>query len=123
MKLPLLLSLAIVFAGTLESPAADISSRVAVHIRNATYHNLLRYAPEPVFPRNAFVQCASGHGLFAIDIGSAGLPDDVRIVKSTGCPVIDNAIVSALRQWRFVPHLIQKATVPVSFDTRTRQSG
>ena len=106
---------------TSELPATDLSQRVAVHIRNATYHNMLRYAPEPVLPRDAFVQCPTGNGLFVIDIGYvSGFPDAVRIVRSTGCPVIDKAIVNALRQWRFMPHSIWKATLPVSFDARGR---
>ena len=123
MRVPTLFWLAIVFVVTSKLPAADISSRVAVHVRNATYHNMLRSAPEPEVPRDAFVHCPTGNGLFVIDINyRSGFPDDVRIVRSTGCLVIDKAIVSALRQWRFMPHSIWKATLPVSWDARARRN-
>jgi TonB family protein len=106
---------------TSELMGADLSSRIVVHANHATYHNMLRYAPEPELPRAAFVQCPAGNGLFVIDINyGSGFADGVRVVRSTGCPVIDKAVVSTLRQWRFMPHVIWKATIPVNFDTRAR---
>jgi hypothetical protein len=52
-----------------------------------------------IIPRQVLAQCPVGHGSFAIDINyGTGMADGVRIVKSTGCPVIDRAIMAALRK-------------------------
>lgn len=120
LRFPLLLATFFVAASNLR--AADLSPRVSVQIRNATYHNMLRYAPEPQLPRAALVQCQSGTGVFVVEINYAsGIPDSVRMVKTTGCPVIDQAVLATLYQWRFMPHAIWKAIFPVSFDARARR--
>lgn len=44
-----------------------------------------------------------------------GIPYDVRVVQSTGYKELDEAAVVTLRTWRFRPHRLVWATVPIEF--------
>jgi TonB family protein len=101
--------------------AADLAAHLIINTRTGPLHNAARYAPAPDIPPNVLAQCPVGHGSFAIDIDyRSGMPDGVRVVKSTGCTAIDNAVMAALRKWCFLPHAFRKVIVPVNFDFRKR---
>lgn len=82
--------------------AADLAPTLIINTRTGPLHNATRYAPEPDIPNEVLARCPVGHGSFAIDVDYIpGMPDGVRVVKSTGCLAIDNAVVAALRKWCF----------------------
>jgi TonB family protein len=101
--------------------AADLAPNLIIDTRTGPLHNTARYAPEPDIPRQVLAQCPVGHDSFAIDVDyRSGMPDGVRVVKSTGCTAIDNAVMAALRKWCFLPHAFRKVIVPVNFDFRKK---
>jgi periplasmic protein TonB len=61
-------------------------------------------APRPDYPYEARARHITGAGvaLFTIE-PSSGNVTDVSMAQSTGSPILDNAIVSACRRWRFKP--------------------
>ena len=61
-------------------------------------------APRPDYPYEARARQVTGAGvaLFTIE-PSSGNVSDVSMAQSTGSPILDNAIVSACRRWRFRP--------------------
>jgi TonB family protein len=72
--------------------------------------------PKPVYPKVAIQRHIQGRGLFRIymDI-TTGKPLRTEIVKSTGSPLLDDAALSALRQWRAAPGTIRVINLPVTF--------
>ena len=82
------------------------------------FRNVVVYAPMPVVPASA--QHLSGRGLYVVELVNGNV-EDVRVVKSTGYKVLDDAAIVALRQWRFKPHVIWKSHIPIEFHTRKEQ--
>ena len=72
----------------------------------------------PEYSRAARDQGLSGSGLalLKIDTGS-GEVKRVTITQSTGHAILDKAASYAYRRWRFVPHTISQAEVPIIFTT------
>jgi TonB family protein len=88
--------------------------RTDVHTRIGTLHNVILFAPMPAVPASAVQQHLTGRGLYVLDIVN-GKVEDVRVLKSTGHKILDDAAVAALWQWRFRPHSIYKTTIPLAF--------
>jgi protein TonB len=66
---------------------------------------------KPIYP--AFAQTARREGLVILEavIGANGLVESVRVLR--GVPLLDDAAVDAVRQWRFTPALLNGEPVPV----------
>lgn len=71
---------------------------------------LATYCVEPDFP--VTWHRSSGVYRFIVDY-ETGDVTDVKIVKSTGLPKYDEAVVKAYRQWRFPPHKIRSIDTTV----------
>jgi TonB family protein len=95
--------------------------RSDVNTRIGPLHNVILYAPLPVYPPIALQQRFTGHGVYAIDIVNGNV-EDVRVVKSTGHKELDEAAIVAFRQWRFRPHSIYKTVIPVDFRLTSTQT-
>jgi len=65
------------------------------------------YAPPPRYPAEAKASHLTGSGVFALHIRPDGHVARVDTEKSTGHHILDDAAISAFREWRFHP---QKAT-------------
>jgi len=63
---------------------------------------LATYAPRPQYPEEARRKHIEGSGVFVLHV-NRGVVTKVDIYRSTGSPILDNAAVSAMRQWRFQP--------------------
>lgn len=73
-----------------------------------------RYDPD--YPRAARERGLSGSGLALLEINTGtGEVKRVTITKSTGHDILDKSALSAYRRWRFVPHTISQAEVPIIF--------
>jgi len=83
-------------------------------------HNAVVYAPKPPYPTAALQQHFTGRGIYKMDLDN-GTPYDVRIVQSAGHKILDDAAVETLRTWRFQPHRLTWATIPIDFRL-TKQS-
>ena len=60
------------------------------------------YAPRPQYPEEARRKHIEGSGVFVLHV-HRGAVTKVDIYRSTGSAILDNAAVSAMRQWRFQP--------------------
>ena len=90
-------------------------------------HRVL-YAPRPEYPLAARKRHWTGAGLFACNIRSDGTVVSVDVLGSTGHQMLDQAAITALRQWRFQPGDMKLVKVPLSFwmngsGVRHRMSG
>ncbi|PYL93899.1 MAG: hypothetical protein DME28_07400 [Verrucomicrobia bacterium] len=87
------------------------ASRIVFTSISGPVRNAVVYAPNPVIPRAALQQ---HRGVYKIDLDN-GIPYDARVVRSTGHKILDDAAVEALRTWRFRPHRLVWATIPIEF--------
>jgi protein TonB len=75
------------------------------------------YAPRPQYPYEARSRRITGSGVCVLDIDVAsGSVSSANMAQSIGNPILDNAAVSAFRQWRFKPGAAApKVKVPITF--------
>ena len=107
----------------------SVVARGDSQISNATpaKHRVL-YAPRPEYPLAARKRHWTGAGVFACNIRSNGTVASVDVLRSTGHQMLDQAAITALRQWRFQPGDMKLVKVPLSFwmngsGVRHRMSG
>ena len=80
--------------------------------------NAILYAPTPLIRSNSLPQHLVARGTFKVDLDN-GIPYDVRVVQSTGYKVLDDSALETLRTWRFRPHRLVWAVIPIQFEART----
>jgi periplasmic protein TonB len=75
------------------------------------------YAPRPQYPYEARSRRITGSGVCVLDVDVAsGSVSSANMAQSIGNPILDNAAVSAFRQWRFKPGAAApKVKVPITF--------
>jgi periplasmic protein TonB len=77
---------------------------------------LALYAPKPQYPYEARSRHITGSGVIVVDVDSAsGNVTSSSVAQSIGSPILDNAAVSAFRQWRFRPGTVSKVRIPITF--------
>ena len=59
--------------------------------------------PEPEYPSISRRQGEEGRVLMKVLVSASGAAEDVQIEKSSGSDRLDNAAVSAVKRWRFIP--------------------
>jgi TonB family protein len=68
------------------------------------------YTPLPEYPLAARERHFTGNGKFLMRIHvRTGLVADIRMLQSTGHAILDQAVVHALKQWRFKPNALTPA--------------
>lgn len=78
---------------------------------------ILLATPAPGYPYAAREGWLEGEGLFLLRFDPAnGVAREVSVIRSTGHAVLDQAAVSALRQWKIKPHTYEKIKVPINFE-------
>jgi TonB family protein len=75
----------------------------------------LVYTPAPKYPTEARLSRVSGSGRFRIVFGPGGEARNVETVQSTGQHLLDQAAISALRQWKAAPGGEGSVVVPITF--------
>jgi protein TonB len=73
------------------------------------------YAPRPEYPLAARQRHWTGAGLFACNIRSDGTVGSVDVLRSTGHQMLDQAAITAFRQWRFQPGDMKVVKIPINF--------
>jgi protein TonB len=73
------------------------------------------YAPRPAYPLAARKHHWTGAGVFACNIRSDGTVASVEVCRSTGHEMLDQAAITAFRQWRFQPGDMKCIKIPISF--------
>jgi TonB family protein len=79
-----------------------------------TKHRAL-YAPRPEYPLAARKQHWTGAGLFLCNLRADGTVGSVNVLQSTGHQMLDQAAITALRQWRFQPGDMKAIKIPIDF--------
>ncbi|HEX7517887.1 MAG TPA: TonB family protein [Chthoniobacterales bacterium] len=75
--------------------------------------------PAPDYPPEAARQKLSGRGVYLLHFNqSTGTVIDVTVVESAGSPLLDQASITAFRQWHEDPNCAKEATLTMTF-TRT----
>ena len=76
---------------------------------------LATYAPRPQYPYEARSRHVVGSGVCVVEVGPSGNVTGASMASSTGNPILDNAALSAFRQWRFKPGSVSKVKIPITF--------
>jgi protein TonB len=78
-------------------------------------------APPPAYPESARRDGQQGLTVVEVLVSKAGVPLDVRVVKTSGIEVLDGAAAAGVRQWRFSPAMRDREpidariTIPIRF--------
>jgi len=76
---------------------------------------LATYAPRPQYPYEARSRHVVGSGVCVVEVSPSGNATSASMASSTGNPILDNAALSAFRQWRFKPGSVSKVKIPITF--------
>jgi len=74
------------------------------------------YAPPPTYPHEARARKEMGSGVVIVTIDPAtGNVTTAVMASSTGSKILDQAALTAFRQWRFRPGTVKKVRIPIHF--------
>jgi TonB family protein len=74
------------------------------------------YAPRPIYPYEARRQGMTGSGIALLSVDPVGgNVTNVRITRSCGSVILDNATLDAFRRWRFKPDCAPSVEVPITY--------
>jgi protein TonB len=79
------------------------------------------HQPKPVYPRTARRQGWEGTVVLDIEMLADGTVGDIKIAKSSGYPVLDQAAQKAVKKWRHIPvqsngtAVTRRANLPIRF--------
>ncbi|HEX5126036.1 MAG TPA: energy transducer TonB [Rhodocyclaceae bacterium] len=59
--------------------------------------------PAPIYPTKSKQLDEQGRVLVRVSVNAKGIPDEIRLYKSSGFARLDEAAVKTVAQWRFVP--------------------
>ena len=106
----ILLILLLSQAATHRSLAADETEKVP------NLKALAVYAPRPTYPYEARARRQTGAGVASLVVDpSTGVVKNAEMARSTGHKILDDASLSAFRQWRFRPGLVAMVNIPITF--------
>lgn len=96
-------------AKTKSAESASSTPRPSGSARNLT-------GPSPQYPPEAVPQQLSGRGQYLLHFDQAtGNVIDVTVVQSTGSPLLDQASITAFRQWHEDPNCAKEVTMTMTF--------
>lgn len=99
-------------------PAPPVEEKVTQPHAGADYLN----NPPPEYPEIAMERGWEGRVLMKVHVKPDGKPDDISVIKSSGKKVLDDAAVSTVKKWSFVPAkrgdtpIAGWVTVPITFN-------
>src|SRR6476620_461988 len=101
---------------TLTTPTASpTATRSPTPAKNPLRGSKLIYAPVPRYPADAKRGTAPGRGSFRVLFDANGHAAAVQTLRSTGDPLLDQAAVAALHDWRSEPGREWSLVVPITF--------
>jgi TonB family protein len=93
-----------------------VATHVKSHSPNLNSGNgKMIFAPQPAYPFEARRAKQTGSGRFLLSFDGAGTVTGVKIVQSTGSPLLDQVSVSAFGRWKCRPGDYDEVIVPVTF--------
>jgi len=88
----------------------------------STAKALATYAPRPRYPYEVRSRHTTGRGVCVVEVDAgSGSVTSASMASSIGNPILDNAALSAFRQWRFKPGSVSKVRIPITFTTTGAQ--
>ena len=88
----------------------------------STAKALATQAPRPQYPYEVRSRHITGRGVCVVEVDAgSGSVTSASMASSIGNPVLDNAALSAFRQWRFKPGSVSKVRIPITFTTTGAQ--
>lgn len=99
-------------SGRASSPMRGAKEALPDYLRN----------PPPAYPESSRLAHEEGVVMLTVDVGSQGMPTDVRLLRSSGYSALDQAAIRAVRGWRFRPGTMagmavaSSVSVPVRFE-------
>jgi len=96
-------------------------SNVKIPIRFAfdTHRALAVYAARPLYPVEARSKRFTGAGIVLVDVDqTTGAVTSARMLRSTGHQILDDAALTAFRQWRFRPGTVREVRIPITYTMR-----
>ena len=76
------------------------------------------FAPKPEYPPEARNLYITGVGVCAMTVDRAsGNVTDAIMMQSTASPILDNAIMSTFKRWKFKPGTVSKVKAPIVYTT------
>jgi TonB family protein len=83
---------------------------------------LATYAPRPEYPYQTRSRHITGRGVCVVEVDpGSGSVTSASMASSIGNPILDNAALSAFRQWRFKRGAVSKVRIPITFTTTGAQ--
>lgn len=72
-------------------------------------------APHPSYPYEARRSKRTGSGKFLLWLDPDGSVTEVRVIQSTGSPILDQVSLSTLSRWHRRPGVYRQVYVPITF--------
>jgi TonB family protein len=106
-------------AGSGVQPAAEIEPEHAIRLSPSALQGNLIYRVEPEYPEEARENHIQGPVVLLVHINQEGIVEELKL--SSGDPILGQAAIDAVKQWKFKPHIINdspvemEATVTLNF--------
>jgi TonB family protein len=102
--LAILLAIALTMPAALAKPPAEPRRKPLYHVGT----DVPAYTPMLTYPLEARLRHIQGRGLFVLFVQvRTGSVRDVRIGRSTGSKILDDAAVNNLKRWLYKPPLLR----------------
>jgi TonB family protein len=86
-------------------------------VNDAISMKVVLHQVPPEYPYEARRSRITGHGILIGQVDSKnGNVTSVKMEKSTGNTILDQAAMNAFRQWRFKPGTIRKFRTPITYE-------
>jgi TonB family protein len=95
------------------SPGTNTLVREPIRVGGNVQESKLIYKVEPVYPEEAKRARITARVTMVVTTNEEGVVSDIRV--SSGHPLLVDAAVSAVKQWRYSPTLLNGVPVPVMF--------
>jgi periplasmic protein TonB len=81
--------------------------------------------PAPIYPSDALARRLEGTVILQVAVDASGGVTEVKLVRSSRVPSLDEAAQSAVRQWSFLPARdpntpVRRVNIPIEFTIRDR---
>lgn len=93
------------------APPAAVPQRAPLKVNGDVQESKLIRRVEPIYPKLAMRARVQGKVILAVKVDEEGIVSDVTVVS--GHPMLNEAAVTAVKQWKYSPTLLNGVPVPV----------
>jgi TonB family protein len=119
----LLLFVVVPLGHTIASAQTVVNDSSDAPIKDGISMKIVLHQVPPEYPYEARRSGIIGHGILFGQVDyKTGIVTSVRMEKSTGNTILDQAALNAFRQWRFKPGTIRQFRTPIKYEmARSRE--